>query len=390
VLYRSVPLAWKNLTHDLRKLAVAVAGVCFAVALMFQQRGFNNALFDSSVELIEQMDADIVIRSEARFALSSELRFNRNVLDLARSCPGVAAASPIYLENSLAHLRRAGFRARPIRVIAFDLDQNLLKDPQGDLGSAKELLKRPYVAIMDRLSKRNYGFELDRNAPRIQNGELVGQRLSIVGMFTLGRDFAHDGNLIMSVENLANYFPYRALDPTSVVDLGLIKCEPGSDIQQVQRELTLRLPRGVVVLPRQQYINEEVAFWAKSTPIGMIFAIGSVMGFVVGVIICYQVLANDIVDHLREFATLKAMGYSNFYFFRLVLAQSIFLSTLGFIPGLLLTFLLFQVNSAFTGLTMLMTWDRALFVLALTLLMCVLSGLLALRKLLSADPASLF
>jgi putative ABC transport system permease protein len=114
------------------------------------------------------------------------------------------------------------------------------------------------------------------------------------------------------------------------------------------------------------------------------------MGFVVGVIICYQILANDITEHMSELATLKAMGYGNGYFFGLVLKQAIYLSLLGFLPGLFCSWLLFQVNSSFTGLLMNLSWDRALFILGLTMIMCVFSGFLALRKLLAADPASLF
>lgn len=114
------------------------------------------------------------------------------------------------------------------------------------------------------------------------------------------------------------------------------------------------------------------------------------MGFVVGVIICYQVLASNIGDHLRELATLKAMGYANRYFVRLVFAQSLYLAVLGFLPGLGLSLFLYQFYSAFTGLLMVLTVPRVIVIFALTLGMCCVSGLLALRKLLAADPASLF
>ena len=124
-----------------------------------------------------------------------------------------------------------------------------------------------------------------------------------------------------------------------------------------------KLGESVTVLTKQQFMQREKDFWAKNTPIGVIFAIGAVMGFVVGVIICYQVLANDISEHLSEFATLKAMGYGNSYFFGLVIQQAVFLSLLGFVPGLCCSWLLFQLNSSFTGLLMNLSWDRALFVL---------------------------
>jgi putative ABC transport system permease protein len=101
-------------------------------------------------------------------------------------------------------------------------------------------------------------------------------------------------------------------------------------------------------------------------------------------------LATDIADHYREFATLIAMGYGKKYFFQLVLQQAWLLAILGYLPGLVLSWMLFQLNSSWTGLLMNLTWERALTILVLTLVMCSLSGLLAIRKLLAADPASLF
>ena len=386
-----IPLAWKNLTHDVRKLLVALAGISFAVMLMFQQRGFNNALFDSTVEVVKHLDGDLILFNEARFALSNELRFSRDAIDVARGIPQVALAEPIFMENSAALLRKADHRARPIRVIAYDLRHPLFQDTNRSVRNHFERLADNSTAIIDLRSKRDYGFDLNPDAANLdQSGELAGQSIEIVGQFTLGRDFAHEGNLIMSDRNFARYFRYRGIDPLSVVDLGLIQCESPEAAEAVKAALQDRLPKGVDVMTRDEFIEREIGFWARSTPIGMVFAIGAIMGFVVGVIICYQILANDIADHLGEFATLKAMGYGNWYFFQLVITEALYLSIMGFVPGLLFSLILFKINAAFTGLIMVMTVPRALLILGLTIVMCVISGLLALRKLLSADPASLF
>ena len=109
-----------------------------------------------------------------------------------------------------------------------------------------------------------------------------------------------------------------------------------------------------------------------------------------GVIICYQIIYSDIADHMSEFATLKAMGYGHSFFLNLVLRQSLYLSVMGFVPGLLVSYLFYAGLSRFTGLTMRLSPGVALSVLLATMLMCSISGLLALRKLLSVDPAELF
>lgn len=383
-----IPLAWKNLTHEPRRLMVAVGGIAFAVLLMFQQRGFNHALFDSTVALLRAFDAELVVFNRSRFALSSELRFDRGLLDIARSDAGVAATAPVYLENAVARLRRDGQQARPIRVIGLDPSQPPLSDAT-TAARLQSLIGRPGTALIDYRSKKNFGFNLWPAEGSIQSGELAGQAISVVGNFSMGRDFAHEGNLLMPADDMARYFRYRAPQPLDVVDIGLIRLKAG-DPAEASRRLQKLLGPAVTVMPREQLIRREIAFWARSTPIGTIFAIGAIMGFVVGVVICYQVLATDIADHMGEFATLRAMGYRNGFFFRLVFSQSLILSMMGFVPGLVASWLLFQFTSLQTGLLMLITWDRAGVILLLTILMCVISGAFALRKLLSADPASLF
>lgn len=384
------PLAWKNLIHDPRQMVVAIGGIAFAVMLMFQQRGFQNALFDSTVEIIQEFNGDILFINSARFALTNEVRFPQSLLQVAASTPGVEWAEPVYIENPQSRLRREGQRARPIRVCAFNISKPVLTDRSGEIGPQLERLRPLGTALMDRLSKANYGFLLSNKAEFPQLGELNGKRIEIVGLFQSGRDFAHDGNLLMSLESFQNYFPARRPSPLAVVDLGLVKVEPGVPVSQVADELRKRLSDEVLILTRQEFINREIRFWASNTPIGVIFNIGVVMGFVVGVIICYQILANDIGEHLGEFATLKAMGYTNPYFVGLVIRQAIYIGLLGFVPGLVLSWFLFQFNSRFTGLLMLLNTERILLVLVATLAMCIVSGILALRKLLAADPASLF
>ncbi|MEQ1903683.1 MAG: ABC transporter permease DevC [Pirellulaceae bacterium] len=384
------PLAWKNLTHDRRRLVLATAGIAFAVMLMFQQRGFRHALFDSTVEIVRVLDADLILFNPTRFALSNEARFPREAIDVATSNHQIASVIPLYIENLSARLRVEGGRARPIRVLAWDMNKPILLDEECQIIPQLFKLARPGTALMDRLSQKTFGFDLSKTAPDVQVGELANKKIEIVGLFRLGTDFAHEGNLIMSLDNFTNYFGYRNPDPRAIVDLGVVKVSPGENPQEVAQLLEKQLGSQVRVMTKQAFIDREIGFWSRSTPIGIIFTIGAMMGFAVGVIICYQILANDITEHLGEFATLKAMGYRDRYFIGLVVRQSIYLSLFGFLPGLIASWILFWFNSNMTGLLTRLTWDRILSIFVLTILMCVVSGLLALRKLMAADPASLF
>lgn len=387
------PIAWRNLTHNKRKLAVAIAGVAFAVVLMFQQTGFENALFDSTVEVVKQTRCDLLLLNPARFSLSSELRFNRNHLQLAAGVEGIKSAHPLFIDNTVAlfHAEEPTNppKPRPIRVLGVDPKKALFHSVE--ITAQMPKLEEPDTALIDRLSKPEFGFSFqDRQLVGNTQGSLLGHPLEMVGTFKMGRDFAHEGNLIVSQKNFSKYFQYRGADPLAVVDLGLIQLDDPGESDLVLRRLGDLMPEGVTVVTKEDFIQREVGFWSASTPIGIIFKIGTVMGFLVGTIICYQILATDISDHLSELATLKAMGYGTAYFRRLVITESLILSGLGFVPGLLLSLVVFEINAQATGLIMAMTVPRAMFILLLTILMCLISGWFAMKKLISADPASLF
>jgi putative ABC transport system permease protein len=386
------PLAWKNLTSEPRKLGLAAGGVGFAVLLMFMQIGFRNALFDSTVQVAQLLKADLFILSRSRNNLPNEQRFGQATLEQARGIPGVQAVVPIYIERAATELRVIGNPSRLIRVIGVPLEGSVFVDKEMD--DKRQLLSDPRTALLDRMTKKSYGFERKNLAKlREQEVELSGKQLRIADWVQIGTDFVHDGSLIVSEEAIRNFFPLRAGgrdDPLKVVDFGLIQLAPDANIEQVRQAVRALAPKQIDVMTKKEIIRREIKFWGTATPIGIIFTVGTVMGLVVGTIICYQILYTDITDHLAEFATLKAMGYSSKYFGQLVLMQSIYLTFIGFIPGFAVTMGLYTLLGKTTGLIMMLSVERVLFVFVLTLVMCIVSGLLAVRKLLSADPANLF
>jgi putative ABC transport system permease protein len=388
---RRTPLAWKNLIHDRRRLAIALAGIGFAVLLMFMQTGFRYALFDSTVEVVRDLDAEIVIVSQAKYSLATNIPFPLARIYQARAVPGVRGAYPLYIEPFYATWKLPGSKAHPIRVLASHPRDSVFALP--DVRRKSALLEAPGVALVDVRSKPKYRLpDRQEDLLALRDAELCRRSIRPVGTFRMGTDFANDGNLIMSAANFARYFPGRAggNDPLSLVDVGVVQVAAGVDPQVVVERLAAALPDDVDVYTKDGFTRREIQFWARSTPIGYIFTVGVIMGFVVGVIICYQLIYTDISDHLAEFATLKAMGYGNRYFGGVVLCQSLYLSVLGFLPGLLVSLVIYRWLAEYTGLVMRMTAVRAGEVLLLTAVMCVVSGCLAIRKVLSTDPAELF
>jgi putative ABC transport system permease protein len=389
-VFNRTPLAWKNLVSDWRRFVLSTAGVAFAAILMFTENGFRNALLDSPVMWLDLVDADLIAISRTRTSLQSEQPFPQDLLRRAAGDIDVTVTTPIYIERSQARVRVENFPSRPIRVIGVEMEPRWLTTRK--LREAVALLRPPATAALDTQTRPSFGFLLD-DPTRLhqQPVELAGKSLSIVETVSIGADFANEGTLLMSAQNFADYFSGRNFGhPLDVVDLGLIQLRAGADPEQVAKRLTDLAPNVWSVQTRSQLIQQETNYWSDQTPVGIIFSIGAMMGFVVGVIICYQILFTSINDSMPEFATLKAMGYSNRYFVLLVIKQSVYLSLCGFALALVVSFGLFQVLEGLAGLPMLITIPRAVFVLVLTMTMCLASALLALRKLLGADPASLF
>jgi len=385
------PLAWLNTTSSYPKLALASSGISFAVVLMFMQIGFLNGLFDSTVQLLRLLRADLIIISPARYTVPSEQRFDYGLILRARGLNQVREAYPLYIDRSMAEIRVIGNSSRSIRAIGIPLDGEVFVDPE--MNAKCKLLLDRNDAIVDRKSKSMYGFEkYNLQKLRGQEIELSGKKIQMQEWVEIGTDFVYDGSIVMTDRGVEHFFPFRngRNPPLAAVDLGLVVLEAGADKLVVQAELQSLLGNAIQVYDREALIQREIAFWATNTPIGIIFSIGTVMGLFVGVIICYQILFTDIHDHLAEFATLKAMGYGPYYFLRFVMTQSFYLSIFGFFPGWLMSWLLYQLLSERTGLVMMLTPMRIILVFCLTFVMCAVSGALAVRKLWDADPATLF
>jgi len=387
---KTTPLAWKNLTADWRRLALGVAGVAFAALLMFMQNGFRNALLDSPVQILRLLRCDLIAVSVARYSLPTDQVFPKTLFERSVTDADVVAATPLYFERPLAQLRVEGFPRRPIRVVGIPKQPGWFNDQT--IESEIKKLSSTGTALLDRQSRLAYGFQWPRaGAEMDQAMQLAEQPLDVVGLINIGADFVNDGTLVVSHDSFAHFFPDRGAGrPLATIDLGLYRIRNNANPNAVADRLSKLDPLRWMVMTRQQLIDREIAFWNRQTPIGTIFFVGSMMGFAVGVIICYQILFNSIHDSLPEYATLKAMGYGNRFFVLLVVKQSLYLAILGFLPALATSWLSFQVINWAAGLPMLFTPSRIALVFGMTVVMCLVSGLMTVRRLLNADPASLF
>ncbi|MBD1912716.1 MULTISPECIES: ABC transporter permease DevC [unclassified Leptolyngbya] len=384
-LTKKTPLAWLLLTKQKARLAVAIAGIAFADILMFVQMGFQGALFDAATKPYRELDADLVIANPQFQTLFAVRSTPRERLYQAAGVEGVESVSPLYIASAQWRNPET-LQSRTILVWGFDPGSPVFQSTE--INQNLDQIKPLNQVLFDRAGRPEYGAiaqTFTENGPF--DAQLSNKQVQVSGVFTMGSSFAADGNVVVSDSTFLNLFPERTPDQ---IEVGLIRLVPGADVETVRQQIDAILPEDVMVLTPEGFADIEQGYWANGTGIGFIFGLGTIIGFIVGIVIVYQILYSDVSDHLPEFATLKAMGYSDRYLLMVLMQESLILALVGFVPSLLLATGLYQVVYAATLLPIGMKADRAIAVLLLTVIMCVASGAVAMRKLRSADPADIF
>ncbi|MFN7714896.1 MAG: ABC transporter permease DevC [Pseudanabaenaceae cyanobacterium] len=386
----AIPLAWLQLTHSKGKLLVALAGITFAAILMGMQMGFQDALFRSALLFHNSLDCDLVLVHRSATYILNLKPFSRRRIYQALAVSGVQEVRRMYVQLAPWQAPDLGIK-EDILVIGAEPYGTVFRDRE--INQQQDKIRLPDTVLFDRGSRDDFFGAVVQEFSRAQQTqqklfkEVSNRKVEVAGMFTMGVSFAANGTLITSDANFLRIFAERR---SGEADLGLIKTLPDSDPKQIQQELEAYLDDDIKVLTLQEFIQLEKSYWEESTPIGFIFGFGVVMGFIVGIIIVYQVLYKDINDHLAEYATIKAMGYSNFYLNCVVVQQSISLAGLGYIPAWLICYGLYGLTQASTGLQMELSGQRSGELFCITFLMCLISGLLSIRRVQKADPAEIF
>ncbi|GAB1541330.1 ABC transporter permease DevC [Scytonema sp. NUACC21] len=387
---RRTPLGWLQLAHQKGRFLVALSGIAFADVLMFMQLGFQTALFDSNTRLHQSMKADIFLVSPQARNLAYLSTFPRRRLLQAMDVPGVQSAQGMYL-GFIDWKNPQTRKETGVLIIGIDPNKPAFNLPE--VNSQLNAIKIPDTVLFDRGSRGDYNevfAQVDKGKPATT--EIERRTITISGLFKVGASFIADGSLIASDQTFLRIFSRQE---AGSVNLGLIQLKPGYDEEQVKQvanalKYHLRGSNDVRVLTKEEFVEFEKNHWQQSTPIGFIFSLGVTMGFIVGVIIVYQVLSTDVNAHMKEYATFKAMGYRNAYLLGVVFEEAIIMAVLGFLPGITVSFGLYSLTRNATNLPLYMTLARAFQVQILTAIMCMISGAIATRKVQSADPADMF
>jgi putative ABC transport system permease protein len=378
-----VPLAWRNLLANKPRLLRSSGGIGFAVLLMLVQLGFERAFFNASLEVIRLLDGDIFLQRASKYRFATRDPFAARDLETAGAVAGVASAWPLYAAwHELFWRNPSNGKDFLVRVFAFDPNQPVLLLPE--LEANQRDLSNLDTAIVDRRARRFLGMN-----PPPSAAELNGSKIKIVGSFALGPDFENDGTVVIGDRTFAKLLP-NPDGGAPDVELGVIKLNPGSDLATVQQEVAAAVPKAVAVLTKAQLLELERKFQADVSSAGPIFVMGTLVGFIVGMLIAYQIIYTDVSEQQPQYATMKAMGYRTRYLVQVVLEQATLSALAGWVPAVLVSILLFRIIGGVALLPLHMTVELALVSLLLTLSMCLISAVLAVRRVVSADPAEVF
>lgn len=380
-----MPIGWLQLVHNKGRLAAALAGVAFANILVFVQLGMLGAMTATTVQPYTIFQADIMISSADTNTLADGGNVPRQYMLRAMSVPGITAAAPVFIGMLDWQIKER--RSSSLMAMALPVDN-------GDFltqGLRPQFLRLalPDTAIIDQGTRggtKDIFTPIAPDHPVVY--ELNNRQIRFTDTMLVGAGFTSDGNILMSDQTFLHLFPRRSSTAPSHL---LLKVKDGASIERSVELLKKVLPTHTLrIRSLTTAQNDDKSYQTTQRPIGVIFGIGTLVGILVGLVIVYQVLSTDVADHLKEYATFKAMGYGHPFFLGVIFEEALILAIMGFIPGVLVSIGLYQVLEAKAGVPVDMSMARATVVFLGTLAACSLSGAIATRRLGRADPADLF
>lgn len=364
----------------------------FAVALALVQVGIYNGFVRSSTLLIEESSADLWIAGRDTLFLEITLPVPYTWLAKAKSVDGVARAEPLIIRTIV--WKNAHGLLDYGRVVGFDPAGSLLRIDEHPTGNLREVAK-PRAFAVDAAQLREMGVDgigaegTIRSKPARLAALTHGTQplISPTFFYTSLRN-AVAWSPIMIDEFVRDPF-LATYDENSPLQYVLVRVKTGRDVESVRSALERALPESHV-FTRQEIMDVTRAYWVKRTSIGFLLGLVALLGVFVGIVVVAQILYASVNEHLRDYGTLKALGIPDRTIYGSIVTQAIALALVGFVPGVIVSVAIVAFARSAEGLNILITPAGAAGVLVLTVAMCVLAGLFAVRRAITVDPVIVF
>ncbi len=365
----------RMMLHDRLKSLGTLLGVVFATLLSAQQLGTFLGLLQKNTMLADNVSADLWVLPRGLPTLQDTSPMSMSVLHRARTSPGVDWAEPLLYGG--AAVKVEGGTTEPITVLGTRLPRGA-GGPWNIVAGDPRDLARPDAMFFD----ENQRVKLNGlNLGSVR--EVNGRRVRVVG-FTWGLQpfgppyaFA-EFDVARSLLNIAS-------DQTHFVLAGVR--DPAS-LPRAQAELQRRLP-DAQVLTRAELQRKIVTYLLTSSALGISFGTSTFFALIVGFVIVGLTMFSAVVDNLREFGTLKAVGATNLDLAALLLAQSVLFALAGSLVGL---FLAVKMAAGIRSADLALVLPPWLFgaTVAAMVLMCLSASSLALLRVRRVEPGMVF
>jgi putative ABC transport system permease protein len=369
-------LAWRNLVHDKVRLLVTVTGVVFAVVLIVVQFGLFLGFATTTSSLIDRSRADLWMTSARVPYIEQGVAFSERKLSTVLATPGVAHATKYIARFS--QWQRPDGGQESVQVVGFDPDQPL-GGPWNVVEGRVADLKLDDNVFVDELYKQKLGVTGIGDV-----FEIRGRRARIAG-FTRGiRSFTTSPYVFTSFKNAQNYVSL----PENQTIFILISAERSVRLDELSRRLITRV-KDVDVVTTRKFSTMTRFYWMFTTGAGVAVLLAAVLGLVVGVVVVAQTIYATTMDHIREYGTLKAMGATNTYLYRVIMQQAVISAVAGYSLAMVVSWFVVR-GSEKGGAAILLPWPVAIGMLGLTIVMCTSAALVSINKVTRLDPAMVF
>lgn len=369
-------LAIKNLLHDKIRLTVTLTGIVFSVVLTAIQLGLFFGFVNATSDIINYSRADLWVMTKDVPNLENGVAFSERKLNQVRALPGVQEAQKQIV--TFGQWKLPSGAEEGCLLIGFNPDSELGAPWKLTQGSARDL-EQPDTVIIDELYQKKLGV-----TNLGQMAEIRGHRARVVG-FTRGiRTFTTSAPVFTSFKNAQNYFGLKEHQTMYL----LIKAAPNADLQQLKAQI-LQNVKDVDVFTTPEFSRKQANYWMFGTGAGVTVLIAAALGLLVGIVIVAQTIYASTVDHIREYGTLKAMGASNGYIYRVIIKQAAMSGVIGYLLGIAISLTAsFMSQQGTTAIIISNGLAAALF--ALTMVMCVGASVVSINKVMTIDPAMVF
>jgi putative ABC transport system permease protein len=371
-------LARRNLFHDQVRFAVTLTGIVFALVLIIVQFGLFLGFTTTTSNNIDHSNADLWIVFHGVGYFDTGRDFSERKLYRVLSTPGVARAEK-YMQ-SFGRWKRPDGRIENIQVIGFHPGSGL-GEPWNIVEGGTADLRQEDSVLVDELYREKLG--VSKIGDRVEIGD---HRARVVG-FTRGiRSFTTSPFVYATFKNSLDYTnPTSREDSTSYI---LVKAQAGVSPKELQARLQTRVT-DVDVYTTTEFSRKTRFYWMFTTGAGLAVLTAALMGLIVGVAVVAQTIYAATMDHIREYGTLKAMGATNGYLYRVLIEQAMWSAVLGYALATVVAHFIVE-GSAKGGAVILMPWSMSAEMLVLAVAMCIAAALVSINKVTRIDPAMVF